>query len=303
MNNGELDRFFKDMGAASLKDVRRRATCSLDEFSCHIISSIPLLAAGHPCTLQLMMQDYRDGRLLPCLLDRLSMGDCTDAYQTLWQMSQLDVLRTTVDIPLTGNPEVDKPADHKRNLILSVEYCNAIRGSVYDRNALFRDMLESNDCLIFDQKAGTAPTTRPTLSLGAFFQLTSVIDHCVDLSRPVGDMCSVTHELCFRSDVTSISEAWERSRILSVVAYVNNAASKPAAWTGKVAGINGCRLFGYLSKNAVVKLHVDAKLRVKLWGKVPIHTVDGKRFWAKMLKWRITQSSSHQPSIPVLILW
>jgi hypothetical protein len=59
----------------------------------------------------------------------------------------------------------------------------------------FRDMLESNECLIFDQKTGTASTFRPTLSLGAFFQLVSVIDHCVSLSSPVGDMCSVAHEL------------------------------------------------------------------------------------------------------------
>jgi hypothetical protein len=65
-NNGELDRVFKDMGATLLKDVRRKATCSLDEFSCRIISSIHLLAAGHPRTLQLLKQDHRDGRLLPC---------------------------------------------------------------------------------------------------------------------------------------------------------------------------------------------------------------------------------------------
>jgi hypothetical protein len=145
MNNGELDHILKDMGQRLLDDVRAESGKSLGKFSERILGSVLLLVAGHPRTLQRLMERYANGSLLPALrVVRFDSG-WSSPYETLRDLSRLSDIHSIVDVFGTG--------EWKTGFYLVVTTMLS---------------LETHQCQIFDQQLDADPIVRPTVSPGSF---------------------------------------------------------------------------------------------------------------------------------------
>ena len=166
----------------------------VDDIAERIILAAPLLASGHPRTIEFLVLAARDGSFWDNIKEAVTLKN---AYVLLCNIARVDVFTAYCSPPTT---------EKERNLLLSMRKRSA------RKDKLFRVMLEESSCFV--HRALGLNSFSATTGLSSF--LLRLEDLKLKKAGRLGPLSAAARTLF--ADVSQIGELWERCCALSVVA-------------------------------------------------------------------------------------